>query len=127
MEDVSKEEIDNIIKDLHNKGYTSSYIGKYIKDQKGVNFKELYKTKITRYMKSINIKYDIPEDLLFLLKRISKILKHLESNKQDKVTKKSLEEIETQVLSLIKYYKKRNKLPKSFEYSRDLAKMYASS
>ncbi|WP_256443592.1 30S ribosomal protein S15 [Candidatus Nanopusillus massiliensis] len=69
----------------------------------------------------------MPEDLLYLFKKINMMLKHLELHKKDIKTKKKLEELESRVKSLIKYYERNKKLPQTFEYSRDIAKMYGYS
>ena len=69
----------------------------------------------------------MPEELLYLFKKVNKMLKHLELHKKDVVTKKKLEELENRIKSLIKYYKKNKKLQQTFEYSRDIAKMYGYS
>ncbi|MGC9079910.1 MAG: 30S ribosomal protein S15, partial [Nanopusillaceae archaeon] len=96
-----------------------------LKEEKGIDIRQITNKKLTRYMKEdLNIKMDIPEELLYLLKKVNRMLKHLETNKKDMVTKKALEETESYIKSLIKYYKKKRLLPKSFEYTRDLAKMY---
>jgi len=125
---ISKEQIDNIIKELWNKGYTPSQIGKELKEKYNIRVKDVLNKKLVRYaIKELNLKQEIPEDLLYLFKKINRMLKHLESHRKDMVTKKKLEELESRVKSLIKYYKKKKKLPQTFEYSRDIAKMYGYS
>ena len=125
---ISKEQINDIIKELWNKGYTPSQIGRELKENYGIKVKEILNKKLVKYaIKELNLKQEIPEDLLYLFKKINRMLKHLELNKKDIVTKKKLEELENRVKSLIKYYKKNKKLPQTFEYSRDIAKMYGYS
>jgi small subunit ribosomal protein S15 len=125
---ISKEQINDIIKELWNKGYTPSQIGKELKEKYNINVKEILNKKLVKYAtKELNLKQEIPEDLLYLFKKINVMLKHLELHKKDIVTKKKLEELESRVKSLIKYYKKNKKLPQTFEYSRDIAKMYGYS
>jgi small subunit ribosomal protein S15 len=126
MENVNKEKINDIIKDLWNKGFTPSLIGKRIKEEFGVKVKDITGKKLTRYAKELGLKLEIPEELIYLFKKVNRMVKHLETNRKDIVTKKSLEELESRIKSLIKYYKKKKKLPESFEYSRDIAKMYGS-
>jgi len=125
---ISKEQINDIIKELWNKGYTPSQIGKELKEKYNIKVKEILNKKLVKYAtKDLNLKQEIPEDLLYLFKKINGMLKHLELHKKDIVTKKKLEELENRVKSLIKYYKKNKKLPQTFEYSRDIAKMYGYS
>ena len=125
---ISKEQINDIIKELWNKGYTPSQIGKELKEKYNIRVKNVLNKKLVRYaIKELNLKQEIPEDLLYLFKKINRMLKHLELHKKDIVTKKKLEELENRVKSLIKYYKKNKRLPQTFEYSRDIAKMYGYS
>ena len=125
---ISKEQINDIIKELWNKGYTPSQIGRELKEKYNIRVKDVLNKKLVRYaIKELNLKQEIPEDLLYLFKKINRMLKHLELHKKDMVTKKKLEELESRVKSLIKYYKKKKKLPQTFEYSRDIAKMYGYS
>ena len=125
---ISKEQINDIIKELWNKGYTPSQIGRELKEKYNVRVKDVLNKKLVRYaIKELNLKQEIPEDLLYLFKKINRMLKHLELHKKDIVTKKKLEELENRVKSLIKYYKKNKRLPQTFEYSRDIAKMYGYS
>ncbi|MGC9133415.1 MAG: 30S ribosomal protein S15 [Nanopusillaceae archaeon] len=126
MENVNKEEINGIIKDLWNKGSTPSLIGKRIKEEFRIKVRDITGKKLTRYAKELGLKLEIPEELIYLFKKVNRMVKHLETNKKDIVTKKALEELENRIRSLIKYYKKKGKLPESFEYSRDIAKMYGS-
>ncbi|MFP3284036.1 MAG: 30S ribosomal protein S15 [Candidatus Nanopusillus acidilobi] len=125
---ISKEQINDIIKELWNKGYTPSQIGKELEEKYNIKVKEILNKKLVKYAtKELNLKQEIPEDLLYLFKKINRMLKHLELHKKDIVTKKKLEELENRVKSLIKYYKRKKKLPQTFEYSRDIAKMYGYS
>ncbi|BFI73703.1 30S ribosomal protein S15 [Nanoarchaeota archaeon] len=127
MDNVNIEEINATIKDLWGRGYTPSLIGKKLKEEKNIKVKDITGKKLTKYAKELGLKLEIPEELLYLLKKVNRMLKHLEVNKKDIVTKKALEELENRIKSLIKYYKRTKKLPESFEYSRDLAKMYGSA
>ncbi|MFP3132142.1 MAG: 30S ribosomal protein S15 [Candidatus Nanopusillus sp.] len=125
---ISKEQINDIIKELWNKGYTTSQIGRELKEKYNIKVKEILNKKLAKYaIKDLNLKQEIPEELLYLFKKVNKMLKHLELHKNDVVTKKKLEELENRIKSLIKYYKKNKKLQQTFEYSRDIAKMYGYS
>jgi len=125
---ISKEQINDIIKELWNKGYTTSQIGRELKEKYNIKVKEILNKRLAKYaIKDLNLKQEIPEELLYLFKKVNKMLKHLELHKKDVVTKKKLEELENMIKSLIKYYKKNKKLQQTFEYSRDIAKMYGYS
>jgi Ribosomal protein S15. len=113
---------------LWNKGYTTSQIGRELKEKYNIKVKEILNKKMAKYaIKDLNLKQEIPEELLYLFKKVNKMLKHLELHKNDVVTKKKLEELENRIKSLIKYYKKNKKLQQTFEYSRDIAQMYGYS
>jgi len=125
---ISKEQINDIKKELWNKGYTTSQIGRELKEKYNIKVKEILNKKLVKYaIKDLNLKQEMPEELLYLFKKVNKMLKHLELHKKDVVTKKKLEELENRIKSLIKYYKKNKKLQQTFEYSRDIAKMYGYS
>ncbi len=128
MEQLSKDAVGEIIKKLWKEGKTPSQIGMILKEKYNIyDIRHISRKKLKRFMKDLGLKEEIPEDLLYIFKKINRMLKHLEKNKKDIVTKKSLEELESYAKVLIKYYKKKKILPESFEYSRDIAKMYGSS
>jgi len=56
----------------------------------------------------------IPEDLSELLKHTAKLRKHLEKNK-DKVARRALNIFEARILKLVKYYKRKHKLPSDWK------------
>ena len=126
---LSPEEVKNIILDLWKKGYSKSDIGRILKDEYGIyDVRTIFNKKLSKVMEEdLGIKEEIPEDLKFLLRQANRILRHLEKNKNDVFAKKALEKTESKIKSLIKYYKRKGRLPEAFRYSKELAKMYGSS
>jgi small subunit ribosomal protein S15 len=58
-----------------------------------------------------------------LIKRQIDILKHFESNKQDKTAKRGLQLTESKINRLIRYYKKSKRLPADWKYDKNKARL----
>lgn len=111
---------------LRKQGYTKSDIGRILKEKYNIyDVRQVFGKRLSKLLEEWGFKEDIPEDLLSLFRKINRILKHLSVHKKDTHSKKDLEELESRVKCLIKYYKRIGKLPKEFEYSRDIVKMYS--
>jgi len=124
----SPEEIVQLVVKLAKEGYTPSKIGLILRDQYGIpSVKKIVGKSITKILEENGIKMEIPEDLLYLIKKAWRIMKHLEKNKKDIVNQRNLMYVESKIRSLVKYYKRIGKLPKEWEYSREIAKIYGSS
>ena len=87
----SKKEIEDIIVKLSKDGHPPSVIGLILRDQYGVpDVKLICKKTVTEILRSHNIKTDIPEDLLNLIKRAVRMRRHLENNSKDIYNKTKL-------------------------------------
>ena len=125
---VDPNEIKNVIISLWKEGKTNSEIGRILKEKYGIkDVRNILGKRLSKFLLENGIKEYIPEDLIFLFRKINRLLRHLEENKHDTCAKKSLEELELRVKSLIKYYIKKKKLPTNFSYSREIVKMYGST
>jgi small subunit ribosomal protein S15 len=110
-------EIELLIVKLAKEGKTPSQIGLHLRDTYGIpDVKLITKKKISSILKEKGLLKKIPEDLMFLLKSIVALQKHLEQNKKDKVAKRGLRLTESKVRRLVKYYKNSGKLPESWKY-----------
>jgi len=76
-------------------------------------------------MKKQSIVYEVPEDMMSLLKRAVNLRAHLGrgKNKRDKTSKYGLENLESRIRRLGKYYSKKGKLPKGWKYDIEKAKL----
>lgn len=120
----SKEEIEKLILNLAGEGYLPSKIGLILRDSYGIpSVKKIIGKSITKVLRENAIKYEIPEDLLNLMKRAVRLREHLDIHKKDKHSKRGLILIESKIKSLEKYYKRVGLLPKDWKYDIETAKL----
>lgn len=118
------EEVSKIVDKLHKAGKTPSQIGMILRDSYGVpNIKSILNRKLLSHMKEKNVKFEIPEDLVYLMKKEMTIVKHLEKNKKDMPSKRGVQLTESKIRRLVKYYKRKGILPADWVYNREKAKL----
>lgn len=121
---MKKGEVEDLIEQLAQKRLTSAQIGMILRDQYGIpDVKAITGKSISEIMKERNVYPEIPEDLLNLLKRAVNLRAHLEKNKADKHSLRGLQNLESKIKRLGKYYVKKGILPKDWEYSPERAKL----
>ena len=95
-----------------------------LRDSYGIpSIKGLTKKKVTKILKEHNVAPKLPEELVNLIKKEIKIIKHLETNKQDKPSSRGLQLTESKIKRVVKYYKRTGVLPKEWKYDREQAKI----
>ncbi|MFX0006045.1 MAG: 30S ribosomal protein S15 [Promethearchaeota archaeon] len=113
----SPEEVESEVVKLARRGQSSSMIGTLMRDSRGVPLVKLVTgKKITQILEENEIQSPLPEDLANLVRKALNVRKHLETNHKDLQTKKGLNRTESKIYRLIKYYKKKKKLPQDFKY-----------
>jgi small subunit ribosomal protein S15 len=118
-------EIELIIVKLAKEGNTASKIGIILRDSYGIpDVKVLLEKSITQVLKEKNLEKELPEDLLAVIKTSVVIRSHLEENKQDKVAKRGLQSAESKIKRLTKYYKTTGRIPESWKFDPQRAKMF---
>ena len=118
------EEVEKMIVNKYEKGMTKSQIGLELRDQYGIpSVKTLTKNNVGEILKGRGVKEDLPEDLLALYKKSVKLHMHLDKERKDKHSKRSLVVLENRIKRLINYYKSRDVLPKAYEYSLENARL----
>jgi small subunit ribosomal protein S15 len=118
-------EIELVIVKLAKEGNTASKIGMILRDSYGVpDVKVLLKKSITDVLKSKNLEKEIPEDLMGLIKKTITIKAHREENKHDNVSLRGLQLTESKLKRLVRYYKKSGKLPESWKFDPEKAKLF---
>ncbi|MFH0905758.1 MAG: 30S ribosomal protein S15, partial [archaeon] len=65
----------------------------------------------------------LPDDLMALIKRSVKLIKHKTENKKDQTAKRGYQLTVSKINRLRKYYIKNGKIPKDWRYSDDAAKL----
>ncbi|MCL4400689.1 MAG: 30S ribosomal protein S15 [Candidatus Parvarchaeota archaeon] len=118
------EEVEKMIVNKYQRGLTKSQIGLALRDQYGIpSIKDLTKKNVGRILRERELKEELPEDLVALYRKSVKLHMHLDKEKKDKSSKRSLVVLENRIKRLINYYKGRKNLPKTYEYSLENARL----
>lgn len=121
---LAPDEIETIIEQLAQKGYTPSQIGLILRDQFGVPLvKPILGKSITEVLKEKGLEPKIPEDLFNLMKRAVNLRRHLQEHPKDFDSKRGLILIESKIRRLVRYYKEVGKLPPDWEYDPERARL----
>jgi small subunit ribosomal protein S15 len=119
-----KEEVIDLVVKLAKERKTSAAIGTILRDQYGIpDVKAITGKTISKIMKEKKLYPEIPEDMLSLLKKAVALREHLERNKADKHSKRGLQNLESKIRRLGKYYVRKGLLPKDWKYSPEEAKL----
>lgn len=115
---MSKEEIEQMAVKLAKEGMTSSKIGLVLRDNYAVPSVRLATGK-TMYeiLQENGLRPDIPDDLMALMRRAINVNNHMQENKKDMANNRNLQLIESKIRRLVKYYKRNDVLPQTWEYS----------
>ena len=118
-------EIEKLIVKLAKAGKTASGIGVYLRDSYGIpSVNTATGKKISLILEENKVGREIPEDLMSLMERSIQVRKHLERNHKDMTAKRGLELTDSRIRSLIKYYKKHNKLSQDWKFDPERIKLY---
>jgi len=120
----STKEIELLILKYAKEGKTGAQIGLYLRDEYGIpDVKIILNKSISQVLKEKNIKKDIPDDLMALIKKSILIRKHLEENKHDQTAKRGLQLTESKIKRLAKYYKRTKKIAADWKYDPEKVKL----
>ncbi|MEM5797285.1 MAG: 30S ribosomal protein S15 [Candidatus Aenigmatarchaeota archaeon] len=119
-----KEDVEKLIINLAKQKYTSAMIGTILRDSYGIpDVTAIIHKSISQIMRENNLYPTFPEDLMFLLKKAVKLRKHIEANKKDKHSRRGLENLESKIRRLSKYYVRTGRLPKTWSYDPEQARL----
>lgn len=119
-------EAELLILKLAKEGKTSAEIGTILRDTYGIpNVRLLIGRRIGNLLKEKNLLKDLPEDILSLIRRDVKIIKHIEKNKHDENAKRGKILTESKINRLVKYYKRTGRLPTEWRYDPKRASILA--
>jgi small subunit ribosomal protein S15 len=122
--EMTAEEVESKIVDLHNQGLSTSQIGILLRDSYGVPSVSLVTgMKITRILKEHESANKLPEDLQNLMRRALGLRKHLGMHTRDIHNKRSLQLMESKIRRLVKYYKRERVLPEDWKYRPETAEV----
>ncbi len=121
---LAPEEIETVIVQLAQKGYTPSQIGLILRDQFGVPLvKPILGKGITQVLEEKGLAPKIPEDLFNLIKRAVNLRRHLQEHPKDTDSVRGLVLVESKIRRLVRYYKEVGKLPQDWEYDPEKARL----
>jgi small subunit ribosomal protein S15 len=121
---VKKEEIEELVVGLAKERYSSAVIGTILRDQYAIpNVKIVTGKSIAKIMKEKKLYPDLPEDMLNLLRKAVLLRQHLQRQRADHHSGKGLQNLESKIRRLGKYYSRNGIMPKDWKYDPEKAKL----
>ncbi len=121
----SPKEVELLIVKLSKQGMLPSKIGLVLRDTYGIPSVKLVTGKsITEILEKKGIKSELPEDLLFLIKKYVSEVKHFKNNHKDMTAKRGIILTRSKIDKLVKYYKRVGKLSPDWKFDVDKAALY---
>ena len=121
---LSPKEIEELVVKYTKEGLTPSQIGNKLRDQHAIPLiKPITKKSIGEILEENDLKSEMPEDLENIVKRAVGLQKHLKVNRGDNRNVRSLELIEAKVHRLSVYYKRIERIPKTWKYKSVVAQL----
>lgn len=119
-----KKDVEDLVLKLAKERHSSAVIGSILRDQYGIpDVKAVAGKTIVKIMRENKAYPEIPEDLMSLLKKAVNIREHLSKNKADRLSQRGLENLESKIRRLGKYYSEKGILPKTWRYDFEEAKL----
>lgn len=119
-----KEDVEKLVQDLSKQKYHSAKIGTVLRDTYGIpSVRTITKKPVSTIMKENGNYPELPEDLMFLLRKAVNLRQHLTLSKKDKHSRHGLENLESKIRRLSKYYVRTGRLPKKWRYDPQQAKL----
>lgn len=117
------EEVEKIVAKLGKKGKSKSEIGLIVRDKYGIpSVKAITKKSITDILKEKDLNPELPEDLKNLVEKAINLQEHLDKNEKDYDSKRGLQQVESKIKRITKYYRRKGKIPEDWKYTRENAK-----
>jgi small subunit ribosomal protein S15 len=118
------QEIEELILKYAKDGLTTSEIGVKLRDQYAIPLvRSITKKSITEILEQRGIKPEMPEDLNNIVRKALGLQKHLKTHTSDRRNVRSLELLEAKVHRLSSYYKKIDRIPKTWKYKSVIAQL----
>jgi small subunit ribosomal protein S15 len=113
-----------LIVKLAKERYSSAVIGTILRDQYAVPSVKLATGKsVAQVMRKNKLYPELPEDMLNLLKKAVLLREHLGRQKSDHHSHKGLQNLESKIRRLGKYYSRTGVMPKDWKYDSEKAKL----
>ncbi|MBN2110524.1 MAG: 30S ribosomal protein S15 [Methanosarcinaceae archaeon] len=121
---MNEEEVTNVVIDQWKQGISTSEIGMILRDKYGVpDVKLVTGKKITGILEEKGEAPAVPEDLYNLIVKAIGIRKHIKDNHKDVHNKRSLQNTESKIRRLVRYYQSTKVLPADWKYKPETAEM----
>ena len=121
---LSPKEIEELVVKYSKDGLTPSQIGLKLRDQHSIPLvKPITKKSVGEILKENDLQAEMPEDLDNIVRKAVGLQKHLKTNKGDNRNVRSLELIEAKVHRLSVYYKRIDRIPKTWKYKSVVAQL----
>ncbi len=117
--DMGPEEIKEKVVELGKEGMDPSEIGEVLRDNYGIPSVKYFDMSITEILDEEDLTKKLPEDLRSLIQKAQIIRDHLEKNSTDSSAIHGLEQTESKIRRLSKYYKKKEKIPEDWSYKTE--------
>jgi small subunit ribosomal protein S15 len=115
------DEVKALIINLAREGKPQSLIGNILRDEHGIPLvKPIVGYGIHRVLQEAELAPRIPEDLYNLMVKSTKLRRHLDRNPKDFSNKRGLQNIESKIYALTRYYKKRGMLPQDWRHRDEI-------
>ncbi len=117
-------QVEELVVKYAKEGLAPSKIGIKLRDQHAIPLiKSITKKGIGEILEENDLKAEMPEDLENIVKKAVGLQKHLKANKGDNRNVRSLELIEAKVHRLSVYYKRIERIPKTWKYKSVVAQL----
>lgn len=117
-------EVEQLVIKLAKSGRTPSQVGLILRDTYGVpDVRTTTNKKMMKILEENKLVTPLPEDMTALIRKELALVKHLETNKKDMISRRGLLLINSKIRRLVKYYKSIGKLPADWAYDREKAKL----
>ncbi len=121
---MSPEEVEALVVKLKKEGVPNSQIGEILRDEYGIpGVRYVTGKSLNQILREHGVQDQIPEDLLNLLTKAQRLIRHLQIHKTDRKNKHALELVEAKIHRLAKYYKRKGLLPQDWKYKAVVAQL----
>jgi len=113
---LSSKEIESLIVEFANKGFSPSKIGLALKQDHGIPKVKYALSKVSKVLKKHKLD-KAPEELDNLINKASKLRVHFKKNHKDQTAKRGLQITEAKVRKIGAYFSKKGVLDKGWKYT----------
>lgn len=115
--EYSAGDIEDFIVSMRKQGNTCAGIGQLLRDQYGIfDVKKVCKKTVMQIVEEKTGKIEYPEDIFTMIRKAVGLRKHLASHRGDVHNRVQLQDLESKIRRLGKYYRRIGRLPKGWTY-----------